>query len=344
MDKNQYTERNIKRYSTSELEEGFITHFTTFFNSSANNFVLMAWAHFRGSSFYLGNVMIPILITLGVAAFMPIVVGFTWILFLALTFTGLATYGTVFFSIRKSTIIKNINLTTTETGPLYFATFVLLGVSLFVTINVIVCWLFILDNVGFLVTPDIFINDSTTGWDVSWIKVYSHPMLWFYWMEQVILCFSLSFFFEKVVETQKNFFMCVFVYILAGIFFSGIMAPGVYINSSNEVMTVTEDVPDSDLNGVKAVPMYLWGNELWIIGQFFPHFGANQLVASVAQASSTTTNEFGEIIQNKWADINVLRSLGDWKVRYYAFMPWIWMFILLYVASMLERYNKHSLN
>ncbi len=333
-------DREIKRYSSSELEEGFLTHFQTFFNSTSNNFILMIWAHFRGSSFYLGNVFIPMMITFGVATFMPIVTGFTWILFISLTFTGLATYGTVFFTIRKSTIVKNINLTTTETAPLYFATFMLLGVSLFITINVIIGFAFILDRVGYLM-EDFIIYEEGVVWNVSWIRVYTHPVLWYYWLEQMLLCFSLSFFAEKIVTTQKNFFMFVFTYLLAGIFFSGIMSAGLYVDADDKVEIITESTTMEELDGIMAVPTYMWGNSLWKIGQLFPHFGANQIVTPITSAASTSVDDLGNIVYNRWYNINILRSLGSVKAKYYAFMPWIWVIILLYVSAMLERYNKH---
>ncbi len=336
--------KDIKKYSTSDLEEGFVTHFATFINSAANNFALMAWAHFRGSSFYLGNVLIPMIVSLGVAAFMYMTFGLVWVLFITLTFTGLATYGTVFFSIRKSSLIKNINLTTTETGPLYFATFILLGVSLFMTINIIILWLFILDEFGFLMQTLTIGGPNQIPWEISWIKVYTSNMLWFYLVEQVFLCFSISFFIEKVVETQKNFFMVVFAYILAGIFFSGIMSNGLYINESGTISVVNENTTIGELDGINAVPQYMWGTSLWTIGQLFPHYGANQLVAPVAQSASTWVNGDGIIEYNRWYNISILKSIDSWDVRYYAIMPWAWSIALVYVSSMLERYNKHQQN
>lgn len=350
--------------------ESIISRFNTFFETTANTFMLMCKTHFKGSSFYLGNLFIPILISSGVCVFMTMTYGFIWILFLAMTFAGLTTYGTVFYVIRKSTIIKNINMTSNESSTLYLATFLLIGLSLFITFNVILGWTMMLDHVGYIPHEmEIYNNGNPTGiWFVNWGLVMGNASLWYYLVEQIFLCFSLSFLVEKAVNSQKDFFMFVFIYIVAGIFFSGMFSNTLYITESGQIDIVTDSVqlqhqeaiasgdPNAydPLNGIAVLDPYMWGNPLWWVGQFFPHFGANQMVANITQASAyheiTTiiTSPDGEIldttteiVKNQWSKIdNFLTQSDSWRVRYYELMPWIWTIGLITIASILERYNK----
>ncbi len=340
-------------------EETFITNASTFISASSHTFGLMARAHFKGSSFYLGNVLIPILVATGVGAFMPMAYGFIWVLFIAITFSGLSTYGTVFFTIRKSTIIKNINMTANETGSLYFSTFLLLGVSMFATMLVIIEYTMFLDLIGYsMYSLSYYSGDPSKLWYVSWPDVFLSGGLWYYWIEQIFLCFSLSFFVEKVVSTQKNFFIFALIYIVAGIFFSGMISNTLYINSDGMVDVV--HTGNEENLSYDVVMAYQWGQPLWIIGQFFPHFGANQLVANVSQQASWhygwintdgTKNVFdntkeiqqftNEKIYSPWKNISILDSLSNIETEYYAFMPWIWAIVLTWGAGTLERFNKN---
>ncbi len=348
---------NNKWSNDDSMEQSILTKASTFFGATGNTFSLMAKAHFRGSSFYLGNVLIPILICSGVSAFMPAVNGFIWVLFLGMTFSGMATYGTVFFTIRKSTIIKNINMTANETGSLYFATFMLLGLSLFVTFNMILGWSMFLDVTGFSMYEMEIINGGNPEgiWFVDWGLVIHNGGTWYYWIEQIFLCFSISFFVEKSVSTQKNFFIFVLIYILAGIFFSGIFATTIYVDENGMIEVINDDTTMEELNGVAALTPYIWGHFSWTIGQFFPHFGANQMAQNIVQASSfhyaydaDIFNATGDVvwdvnnvIWNSWHEVDgLLSSTTSWQVRYYEIMPWVWVILFIFAAAMMERYKK----
>lgn len=331
-----------KNYLTKVDDGGSVlSNSQTFIQSTSNNFMLMAKAHFKGSSFYLGNIMIPILITVGVLAFVPVINGIIWMLFMGMTFSGLATYGTIFFTIRKSTIIKNVNLTATKTGSLYLSTFLLLGVSMFVTFLTLIITGAILDSIGFATqalqigeTADI---DPNTYWNVSWKLMISNGGLWYYLIEQIFLCFSLSFFVEKVVSTQKNFFLFVAIYVLAGIFFSGMFSSSLYIDSAGEVAVIDPDTLTApDTQDVLFLEPYCWGGFNWWIGQFFPHFGANQLAINIGQQCSQRMID-GVWVANPWANVSILNSATtSWQTEYYALAPWIWTLLLMFGAGMLE--------
>ncbi len=352
---------NIK--SNEQVQESVITNAVTFFQATSNNFALMAKAHFRGSSFFLGNLLIPIMITFGFCSLMTIQVGITWILFFSMTFSGLSTYGTVFFSIRKSSIMKNINLTSTETATLYCSTFMLIGISLSVTLFVAYFSAIIYDAIG--VTPHEFgfyNHGNPAGiWYIDWKLFIIQPSVWYYWIEQIILCFSLSFFVEKVVSTQKNFFIFAVTYMLAGVFFSGIMSTSIYVGEDGIVRIITDDTTMEELNGVAPMHPYLWGNGGWWMSQFFPHYGANQFVSVSAQAASwhydfmvdPTTGEYmvgadgnpiylDTIVYNRWYNLNMFQSMGSRELEYYAIAPWAWSALLIWMSAMIERFDKNK--
>ncbi len=340
-----------------QQEESFITNAATFFEATSNNFSLMARAHFRGSSFFLGNIFIPLLVTFGVSALMAMTFGFAWILFITMTFSGLATYGTVFFTIRKSSIMKNINLTSTESATLYTSTFLLIGVSLSITMIIVLFFCWFLDVVGFTAHEFEFYNHGNPAgmWYIEWKTLITDPTVVYYWIEQIVLCFSLSFFVEKVVATQKNFFIFVFVYILTGLFFGGLMASTLYVDASGNVQIITDDTTLEELGGVAQMKPYLWGTSGWKVSQLFPHFGANQIVMNASQASAYQydfnilddgTYEIFEnsIIYNKWYNLNIFTSIDSWQVDYYLVSPWAWCALLLWISAMIERFDKNKRN
>lgn len=330
-------------------EESFLTNFATFVDSATNTFWLMIRTHFKGSTFYLANIFIPILITIGALAFMTATTGISFILFLSLTFAGLSTYGTIFFSIRKSTIIKNIQMTSNETGVLYYATFWTIFTSIFITLGVVLLSIFILDEVGFVAHHMSYVNpDNVELMEAStWYTDYSNiwwGMLIYNGIMQTFLCFSLAFFFEKIASTQRNYFLIVMIYVLLGIFFSGVFSSTLYITEDGQVAAITEEILNSDqslelLQGISVIDAYVWGNPMWMAGQFFPHFGSNALVYN-SFAGGAYHYIDGELIYNRWNEISLFNSVTSARAIYYILVPWVWVILLVYIASMMERFKE----
>ncbi len=353
---------NIKN-SNEQEQESVITNAITFFQATSNNFALMAKAHFRGSSFYLGNLFIPFMITFGICGMMTITYGLTWMLYFSMTFTGLATYGTVFFEIRKSSLMKNLNLTSTESASLYCSTFMLIGVSLSITLFVVYFSALFFDKIGFASYEfEFYNNGNPLGiWYIDWSVLITQPSIWYYWIEQIILCFSLSFFVEKIVSTQKNFFIFAFAYILAGVFFAGIMSTTMYVGSDGVVRIIDDSTTLEELNGVLPMQPYLWGHGGWWASQFFPHYAANQFLSCAGQAASwhydfvvdPSTGDYmvgpdgnpillDEIVYNRWYNLNIFQSMDSWQMEYYAIAPWAWSALLIWISAVIERYDKNK--
>lgn len=311
-----------------------------FVYATYNNFILMTKVHFRGSSFYLGNILIPILITIGVMTFIPIHHSIIWMLFMGLTFSGLSTYGTVFFAVRKSTLINNVSLTRDKMSSLYFSTFLLMGVVLVITFFVLMSSGLFLDVINYASQTIRFGNiinpPKELLWHLDWGKLILDAGIWYYLVEQIFICFALSFFIEKIVTTQKNFFIFLMIYITGGIFFSGIFSSSLYLNESNQLMIMDhnemQNIPD-----VFFLRPYCWGGYSWWLGQLFPHFGANQLAINISRQCSYRVDAIGVVEWSRWSDTSILlSSLNNIRTTYYLFLPWVWTLLLISAATMIE--------
>ncbi len=331
----------MKKGSNSQ-EESFLTNFITFFETSSNTFGFMMKSHFKGSSFYLLNLFIPIMVTFGAFAFLTVTNGFAFILYISLTFAGLATYGTLFFNIRKSTMLKNIHMTSNEAGTLYFATFFTLLVSIFITAFVSISTGIFLDKIGFI-SHAMNVGNGEAVERGTWYTDYSQVwwgMIFYYILAQTCVCFSLAFFFEKTTSTQKNFFLMTMIYLLAGIFFAGAMTGTLYYDpAAKEVGVITDSTDQALFDGVPPLPPYLWGNPVWVVGQLFPHYGINQLFFnSFAAGGHHVLNGVSEY--NSWNQVNLFTSVTTGKVLYYFLQSWIWVAILIYMSGMMERFKE----
>ncbi len=319
---------------------------SSFLISTSNNFWLLAKTHFKGSSFILINLLMPILISTSVLAFMPPKAAFMWIAFMTMTFSGLATYGVIVFVISKSTFVKNINLSSTKTSSIYASVFLLVGISIFISFTIGVICSMILDNIGFTMSA---MMSSTNGInkfsseEMMWGKLFTTGGMWYYLFEQVALCFAISFFVEKVFITQKTFFLFVFGYLLAGIILSGIFSSTLYVTSDGVVDVIDPNNIDQEAIGNNMVLEPLcWGGALWKMGQIIPHFGANQLAVNISRKISyREVNIIPGItlnLKNNWSDASILQSvLINKKITYYALMPWIWTSGLIFIAKHLDR-------
>ncbi len=342
--------QDMKRYENIRRvthEESLATNTATFFTAASNTFFLMMRSHFRGSTFYLGNILIPFLVVFAITAFMPMTTGLSWVMFMSLTFAGFATYGTLFFTIKKSTIMKNISMTANESASLYFATFWAMFISLFITFAFVMALIMFFAVIGYSMENLSYMKNGTT-WHVDFKQIW-WDMLIYYVIMQTVLCFSISFFIEKIVSTQRNYFLVVMIYIIAGIFFSGMFSPTLYIADDGSIDAVSSSMSET-VSGVSSLPPYKWGEPLWYVGQLFPHYGSNQLMWYSFLGGSWTENVEGilgpdglplERIWNPWNEINIFTSALSSKTLYYHLMPWVWTAVLLYIAGSIQRYGDH---
>ncbi len=353
-------------------KESVITNAETFLSASFNTYWLMIRNHFRSSSFYLGNVLIPFIVTVAAGIYFPITFGFVWMVFLSMTFAGLSTYGTLFFTIRKSTMVKNIQMTANESGTLYFATFWVIFTSLFVTLIFVLATIFILEETGLignaffynkmdLESPWLTPSDWINYWVIDFKEVW-WSMIFYYWIIQTFVCFSMAFFIEKVVSTQKNFFIIVLIYIIGGLVFAGLFTNSLDVEDG-QIIAFRTDVEGEATEG-RAYAL-LWGQPLWWVSQLWPHYSMNQMVANSmfvgAHHYVPEGSQFSDIINNidydsldpeiwpmfkdaeylnQWSSVNMIDSIKSPEAIYYMVMPWVWCVLMIFVAGMLERHDR----
>ncbi|BDU67505.1 MAG: hypothetical protein TYPL_1580 [Candidatus Tyloplasma litorale] len=331
----------MKNYSQVK-NENFLSNSQTFLDSLSNVYFLLLKNHFKSSSFYLGNLLIPIIIVLSLSVMLPITYGFTWIIFITMTFSAFAGYGTLFFTIRKSTMIKNVDMTVNQSSSLYIGTLIVMLTITLITFLVVFFSIIFFDLTNILLHQFVYeVDDPTTYRYIKWLKI-DWSMITYYWFTQTILVFAISFFIEKIFSTQKNYFIFALIYLLGGIFFSGIFSSTLYINENNDLMALDYDTFDN-LNNFERqgyVSVYLWGQPLWWASQLWPHYGLNQLISHSIDAASYTIDSSNTIIHSKWWEYNIFQNLSK-NSLYYLIIPWIWIFIFLFISSILERYKKN---
>lgn len=314
-------------------------------NTSSNTYVLMMKKHMLSSSFYIGNILIPFFCSLCLGIFFPFSYSAIWIFFISLTFSTFASYGTLFFTIKKSTMMKNIEITNNETITLYFATFWVLLSTSFLTIFVDLIFSYFFNYIELTTNKFIFLNDINMNYNYIQYSEIWWNLLVYYWITQTLLIFSLSFFIEQILKTQKNFFIFVFTYILGGIVFSGIFSSTLSVNSDTfSVQVVTKDIFENwnQTERQGYVEKLLWGSPMWKISQLWPHYGLNQICFNIIESGSYYYGEGNEKIFSIWHNIRFIDIKEiDLHVVYYFVMPWIWIIIPITIASFLKKYKKN---
>ncbi len=309
-----------------------------FLSSTSHMFTLMIKNHFRGSSFWLGNLFIPIIITLALAILFPIWYSFIWMLFINLTLTAFITYGILFFTVRKSTIMKNIDMLSTETGSLYVSTFFTILLNTFITFVVFFTFLIILYFSGIASIAFFYdVGNPEREQLVNWRNIWWNAIV-YYWFTSGVITFAISFVIEKIVSTQKNFFLISFIYLLGGLFFSGIVSEGIQIvDGVPRVVTVDMFLNDhSSIEDPTALFItYLWGKPAWMISQLWPHYGLNQITFASINAGSYASTGTGFA----WNGVSFWDQLDDQKVEFYVIMPWLYSVLGYWVGGLLVRFD-----
>lgn len=342
-----------KKLNAIEAEEN---NFVQYSKSTAKTFLLMMKNHFRSSSFYLGNLIMPIVITLMLGNLFPINYSFIWILFISTTFAGFSSYGTLLFAIRKSTIKKNFDMTATESSSLYSAMFIMLVFVILITVGIIFISILTFDGFNLLSHDWTFPTEtSDIEKHIDW-KYVDYVMIDHYMFMSAIILFSLCFFFEQLLATQRNFFIASFIYLLAGILFSGTWSCSIYISSTTGkagIIHVSDmsKLGEGEYEYVEVagiMPSYMAGAIPWWIGQFLPHYGLNQLAynsLNQAWASSdpsivSSDNPVG-LLNPEYTQLSptMFTHMGDKGVLQYTLLPIIEILLLLFVGSYLARYK-----
>lgn len=331
-------------------EESLGTNIATFSHQFWNTFSLMMRSHFSGSSFYLANVIIPIIITLSLGIVFPLYWDFSYFMYLSTLFAAFAAYGTLFFQIKKSTMIKNIELTATETTSLYFATFFVVLFVTFIAMAVVFVTIFIFDGIGILrhvwTASDVSFVDTINPLrrKIDWSEIW-WSMVIYYWVMSTLVTFSMSFFFEQLVSTQTRYYILVFIYMTWTMFNGGTIGSTLFYDvDEQQLVYITRENFDTYWNGDlvyvigNAVP-FMTLEPMWYLQQLTPHYGLNQFAFNTFNAGSYYIDSDGVQQWTIWHDLNMF-DLAHWHVLYYVLFPPVWSFTFFFVGGMIERYSK----
>lgn len=308
---------------------------------SSNSYTLMLQNHFKSSSFYLGNILIPVMTVFSCSILFPITFSFIWMLFISMAFTSFSSYGTLFFTIKKSTMMKNINLTMNESASLYIATLLIILTTTFITLGVILGSLAILDSLG-MVSHSWFYETPTTetAQHINWKNIW-WEMLFYYWFLQALIAFSISFVIENLLSTQKNYFIVIFIYMLAGFFFGGIMSGTLDTDGTGSITVITDEQIDSwfETGSPKSqgiIIPYQWGHPMWFVSQLWPHYGLNQMAFNIMKAGTYSIDE----PLSQWSNARFFTEINNSKVIYYMITPYAYIAFFLWLGGNLNRYKK----
>lgn len=318
-------------------------NFMQFAKSTSQTYKLMMKNHFRSSSFYLGNILIPIMLVITLGNLFPINYSFIWMIFIGSTFAAFAAYGTLLFIIKKSTIKKNFDMTATESSSLYAGMFLIMSAIVFITLVIILVAIMAFDALG-LISHDFFFVDKNAPEyhekHINWLKIDWITLL-FYFAITTVSSFSISFFFEQVLNTQKNFFIAAFVYLLGGLFFTGLWSGTIYITNEGLASIITVDnavdenwfAETNYVNPAWVQPAYMAGSVPWIISQVFPHYGINQISYNII--NSGWSDKEGLLLPWFSDQGTMMNHVLDNKVEYYFAMPFIESAVLISIGSAL---------
>jgi len=326
---------------TSTMKDGSSAkeRFEVFVNSTSNLFSLFIKNYLKSSAFFINNILVPLIITFGVILFLPICEGFIWIISLTLLFTSFVTYGVLYFNFRNSNAYKNLELTNVTTASIYVSIFLILLMATFLTL--FVDFLFVEVSILGNIISDM--SNSSKAADTTFkynILETQWSLLVYYWINMSILTFSISMVIQEISQSQKVFFLVVFVFILSSLTFAGSFSPTIYVDSNGnfEIMDMKKLNELSSSEQFGYVRPYVWGGKGWYLSQIFPTYGINQITFGVFN-SAVTTYVDGIAQSNQWQNKNVFDLIfysHNHRIIYYIVSPWIWTFFSFWLGGSLN--------
>ena len=329
-----------------EKNENNINNIRVFFDSTSNLFFLFIKSFFRSSAFAIVCILIPIILTFSLLITIPISYCFSWIIFITLSFASFSSYGVLYFNFRNSNAYKNLELTNVTIASIYFSILSTMFIIVFITL------LFDLFFVWFCIQINIVSNawsfqassDTTFSYDMSKIQ---WSVLFYYWINIIVLVFSMSFVIQEITRSQKGFFVFVFIFIIAGLFLGGTFSPTVYIDPEDNLFKVMDVETLGELDAGEQIGAYIetyvWGGPGWELSQLFPTYGLNQVMFGSFNPA-VTTYASGVAQPNLWDGKNIFQMMldsSDDKILYYIIMPWIWAMFNFWFGGFLS-VRKHS--
>lgn len=287
------------------------------------------------------SLIIPFFCIISFLVFTTIGFGFTFAFFISLNTTAFISYGGSALSIKETTIYKNIDLTKNSLATFYLALLLKTLLATFITCFSFMALFIILDKLS-VTSHAFFYNQSITQGtsvlnpNINWSQIWWDVII-YYWFSSTILSFSLGFFFSQITKSKKTFYVIVFTYLVIGFVCGGVFSSTVYIQENGLV-----NIIDSGDQSSIGIPVYYWGTFLWTIGQFFPHFGLNQLIFHAIDSGEYWISN-GDTFFNPWNDINIFnaREISEgFYLIYYFLTPWLFVFGSLTIGGIISNHTS----
>ncbi len=317
-----------------------------FFNSTANLFYLFLKSYFKTLAPFINNFFLPLIITFSIIAFFPITEGFVWIIFISLAFSCFASYGVLYFNFRNSNAYKNLELTNVTVTSIYFSILLIMFLVSMLTLIVDLFLIEVFLQLNFVVALWGFQKHSR-DWTFEFNLMHIQwSILFYYWLNMVVVTFAMSFVIQEITQTQKAFFLIIFIFIFSSILLGGILSPTVYIDDNNEfqVMSVAklESMDPSEQAGY--IRAYVWGGRGWYLSQLFPTYGMNQIMFGGFNSAITAFDlSSGEKIIDSpfeaWKQNDIVKMIfhpNNLKITYYLVSSWIWSLFSLWLGGTLS--------
>ncbi len=163
----------------------------------------------------LGSFFIAIVVAIGSLAMVPYYYSYGATINLSLFLISSFIYGSIFYSFRRSTLFENIQETNLSKIAIYFSIFVVM----FIFTAIVYLFIISFFIIGLAVDSKLFIDDwffrdhgfGSGGYLIT--ELSAQLMVWWF-IAFICLNFSLFYLFQNIVNSQKNFYLFVFLYLI----------------------------------------------------------------------------------------------------------------------------------
>lgn len=188
---------------------------------------------------------LAIVLLIGIAVIIPMQFAFAIIFQSILFVSTMIVYGIIYYSLKKSSLMKNFSLTATSKTTIYLSLFITIGIIQFFNIILTLSVYLILGMNGWIFQPEWFFNfvgeNQTTTLplylsDVWWTVVF------YYFVLIIIISFAISYFFQNLTFNSKTYYIICLSLLFYFLFFGGLISyrANIIVNSDNQIALNTK--------------------------------------------------------------------------------------------------------
>ncbi len=260
----------------------------------------------------------PFFVALTLSLFLPLAYSIGAGQIFVTTLSAGTIWGMTFFSIKKSTIYNNISTTRIKDFELYLSIF--LSILLVTFFSQVTYWLssiffnyIISEPIAAHLIGGIY-NIKGMDWSkIDWVTIlYS-------WILSILLIYMMSFFMRNIFNSDKIYFISLFIYLLLLIPFGGLLRPNIYNGDTANVVGV----------------QYGKLNIIQYISLIFPQYHINSL--NFAAVSSGAIVDYGAPTGygtfGNFEFLSSFRWSSDWRWNFTLLYPIFFLLTLILISS-----------